>query len=117
MKTTRKEHDFLGELEIPDHLYYGIQTFRAVENFNITGIPISKEPLFIKALGYVKKAAAMANLDCGALDAKTVEAICYGSDHVWSVVARFRFQRLCYLRQSDRTCPHRISKRSEWLSS
>ena len=82
MKATRKEHDFLGDLEIPDHLYYGIQTFRAVDNFNITGIPISKEPLFIKALGYVKKAAAMANLDCGALDAKVVEAICYGSDQV-----------------------------------
>jgi aspartate ammonia-lyase len=55
MEPTRKEHDFLGELEIPNHLYYGIQTFRAVENFNITGIPISKEPLFIKALGYVCK--------------------------------------------------------------
>lgn len=82
MKTTRKEHDFLGELEIPNHLYYGIQTFRAVENFNITGIPISKEPLFIKALGYVKKAAAMANKDCGALDSKIAEAICYGSDQV-----------------------------------
>ncbi|WP_347052017.1 aspartate ammonia-lyase [Flavobacterium olei] len=82
MGSTRKEHDFLGELEIPDHLYYGIQTFRAVENFNITGIPISKEPLFIKALGYVKKAAALANKDCGALDPKLTEAICYGSDQV-----------------------------------
>ena len=59
MKATRKEHDFLGELEIPNEVYYGVQTFRAIENFNITGIPISKEPLFIKALGYVKKAAAM----------------------------------------------------------
>jgi aspartate ammonia-lyase len=82
MKATRKEHDFLGELDIPDNLYYGIQTFRAVDNFNITGIPISKEPLFIKALGYVKKAAAMANKDCGALDPKIAEAICYGSDQV-----------------------------------
>ncbi len=82
MENTRKEHDFLGELDIPNHLYYGIQTFRAVENFNITGIPISKEPLFIKALGYVKKAAAMANKDCGAIDAKIAEAICYGSDQL-----------------------------------
>lgn len=87
MGSTRKEHDFLGELEIPDHLYYGIQTFRAVENFNITGIPISKEPLFIKALGYVKKAAALANKDCGALDPKLTEAICYGSDQV--IAGRF----------------------------
>jgi len=82
MKATRKEHDFLGELEIPNEVYYGVQTFRAVENFNITGIPISKEPLFIKALGYVKKAAAMANKDCGVLDAKIAEAICYGSDQL-----------------------------------
>jgi aspartate ammonia-lyase len=82
MKSTRLEHDFLGELEIPNDLYYGVQTFRAVENFNITGIPISKEPLFIKALGYVKKAAALANRDCGVLDATIAEAICYGSDQV-----------------------------------
>lgn len=37
-------------------MYYGIQTFRAVGNFNITGISISKEPLFIKALAYLEKA-------------------------------------------------------------
>lgn len=79
---TRKEHDFLGELEIPNHLYYGIQTYRAKENFNITGIPISSEPYFIKALGYVKKAAALANRDCGVLDAKLAEAICFGSDQL-----------------------------------
>ncbi|GAB1449364.1 aspartate ammonia-lyase [Bacteroidota bacterium] len=80
--TTRKEHDFLGELEIPNHLYYGIQTYRAKENFHITGIPISKEPYFIRALGYVKKAAALANRDCGVLDTKIAEAICVGSDAI-----------------------------------
>jgi aspartate ammonia-lyase len=80
--TTRREHDFLGELDIPDELYYGIQTYRAKENFNITGIPISKEIRFIKALGYVKKAAALANRDCGVLDAKVTEAICYGCDQL-----------------------------------
>lgn len=82
MITTRKEHDFLGELDIPNNLYYGIQTFRAVENFNITGLSISKEPLFIKALGFVKKAAALANKDCGVLDTKIAEAICYGADQL-----------------------------------
>lgn len=84
MKKTRKEHDFLGELDIPDELYYGIQTFRATENFDITGIQISKESLFIKALGYVKKAAALANKECGVLDTKIAEAICYASDQVIS---------------------------------
>ncbi len=82
MQTTRKEHDFLGEEDIPDNLYYGIQTHRAKDNFNITGIPISKEPLFIKTLGYVKKAAALANRDCGILDPKITEAICYASDQL-----------------------------------
>ncbi|NVO03363.1 MAG: aspartate ammonia-lyase [Bacteroidetes bacterium] len=82
MQTTRKEHDFLGELNIPENVYYGIQTLRALENFNITGISLSKQPTFIKALGYVKKAAALANKDCGVLDEKTTEAICFGCDQL-----------------------------------
>ncbi len=82
MTATRKEHDFLGELDIPNHLYYGIQTYRAKENFNITGIPISREQRFIKALAYVKKAAALANRDCGVLSAEITEAICYGCDQL-----------------------------------
>jgi aspartate ammonia-lyase len=76
----RIEHDFIGEKAIPAHAYYGVQTMRALENFNITGIPISKEPLFIKAFGYVKKAAALANRDCGILDPKLAEAIIHGCD-------------------------------------
>jgi len=74
------EHDFLGEMEIPNELYYGIQTARALDNFYITGIPISKEPLFIQAFGYVKKAAAMANRDCGVLKAEVADAICQACD-------------------------------------
>ena len=65
----RKEHDFLGELEIPDNAYYGVQTMRAMENFQITGY--TADPLFIKALGMVKKAAALANMKIGLLD-KTI---------------------------------------------
>lgn len=84
MHETRKEHDFLGELNIPDNVYYGIQTFRALENFTITGIPLSKQPTFIKAFGYVKKAAALANKDCGLLDDRITEAICYGCDQLIS---------------------------------
>ncbi len=79
-KSGRVEHDFIGEREIPNTAYYGVQTLRALENFNITGITVSGEPLFIKAFGYVKKAAAMANRDCGALDAKRAEAIIFGAD-------------------------------------
>lgn len=82
MSTYRIEHDFLGEKDIPEEAYYGIQTLRALENFNITGIPISKEPLFIQAFGYVKKAAAMANLECGVLKAEVADAICNACDRL-----------------------------------
>ncbi|MFD2248505.1 aspartate ammonia-lyase [Pontibacter ruber] len=82
MSTFRKEHDFLGEKEIPNEVYYGIQTLRALENFHITGIPISKEPLFIKAFAQVKKAAALANMDCGVLKPAIAEAICKACDRI-----------------------------------
>ncbi len=78
----RKEHDFLGELEIPDNIYYGVQTLRALHNFHISEIPISKEPLFIRAFAYVKKAAALANRDCGVLSEKIAEAICFACDEI-----------------------------------
>ncbi|WP_299708855.1 aspartate ammonia-lyase [uncultured Pontibacter sp.] len=80
MDAVRIEHDFLGEKEIPSEVYYGIQTARAIENFHITGIPISKEPLFIKAFAYVKKAAALANHQCGVLSKEVTEAISYACD-------------------------------------
>jgi aspartate ammonia-lyase len=76
----RIEHDFLGEKEIPDEVLYGVQTLRAIENFHITGIPISSEPLLIKAFGFVKKAAALANHELGVLDKKKMEAICKACD-------------------------------------
>jgi len=76
----RLEHDFLGERKMADDVYYGIQTLRAIENFHITGIPISKEPLLIQGLGYVKKGAAMANAACGVLDRKIADAIIFASD-------------------------------------
>lgn len=79
---TRFEHDFLGEKEIPNSAYYGIQTLRAKENFDITGIPISSEPLFIQAFGYVKKAAALANYDCGVLSKEITDAIVFACDEL-----------------------------------
>jgi len=82
MKNTRKEHDFLGELDIPNEMYYGIQTFRAKKNFNITGITLTNEKGLIKSLGQVKKAAALANRDCGVLSPEIADAICYACDQV-----------------------------------
>ena len=78
----RMETDFLGDREVPADAYYGIQTLRGKENFQITGMPISREPYFVKAFGYVKKAAAMANRDLGVLDGKIADAIIRACDRV-----------------------------------
>ena len=79
---TRIEHDFLGELEIPESCYYGIQTLRAVDNFQITGITISSTPEMVNALAYVKKAACLANWDLGVLEKKTAQAIISACDEI-----------------------------------
>jgi aspartate ammonia-lyase len=60
----RLEHDLLGKKEIPDDAYYGVQTARAMENFHISGVPISHYPDLIRALAMVKLAAARANHEC-----------------------------------------------------
>jgi ferredoxin len=78
----RIEKDFLGEKQVPADAYYGVQTVRGMENFHITGMPMSREPYFVKAFGYVKKAAAMANRDLGVLDKKIAEAIIKACDRV-----------------------------------
>lgn len=80
--STRIEHDFLGELEIPNDKYYGIQTFRALDNFHITGMPLSSEPFMVKCLAYVKKAAAMANAQLGVFDQKIADAIVFACDEI-----------------------------------
>lgn len=82
MDDFRIEHDFLGEKKISNEHYYGVQTLRAKENFNITGIPIGSEPLFIRGFGYVKKAAALANYELGVLDVKKKDAIVYACDRL-----------------------------------
>ncbi len=50
MTNVRLEHDLLGDRQVPNEHYYGIQTLRAVENFNITGIPISHYPRLVYSL-------------------------------------------------------------------
>jgi aspartate ammonia-lyase len=71
----RRERDLLGERHLSVDLYYGVQTLRAVENFPITGIPISQHPYLINALAAVKEAAALANHDLGLLPDDVAEAI------------------------------------------
>jgi len=79
---TRKEHDFLGELDIPADAYYGVQTLRAAQNFRISNGSISQYPSFIRALALVKKAAAMANTELGVLPAHIGKAICAACDEL-----------------------------------
>ena len=63
----RVEKDLLGEKTLPGDAYYGVQTARALENFQISGIPINHYPGFIEAWAIVKLAAARANTDVGAM--------------------------------------------------
>ncbi len=78
----RTEHDFLGERQLPDDAYYGVQTLRGKENFHITGIPISHATSFIIAFAHVKKAAALANKDLGVLEVDVADAICQACDTI-----------------------------------
>jgi aspartate ammonia-lyase len=72
---TRKEHDLLGDRDVPSEVYYGIQTLRAMENFNISGVALSFYPVLIEALAMVKIAAANANFELGLLSKPIHSAI------------------------------------------
>jgi aspartate ammonia-lyase len=71
--STRVEKDSLGHKEVPGHVYYGIQTARALENYPISGL--RAHPTLIRSIAMVKEAAAVANRELGLLDAKTANAI------------------------------------------
>jgi aspartate ammonia-lyase len=72
---TRTERDLLGEKAVPAEAYYGVQTARALENFQISGVAINRYPEFIEAWAIVKLAAARANTDVGAMNRETLAAI------------------------------------------
>src|ERR1700736_1066762 len=72
---TRREHDLLGERDVPAEAYWGIHTLRAVENFSITGIPIGHFPELVRALALVKQAAARANRRLKQMPAEKADAI------------------------------------------
>ena len=72
---TRKEHDLLGWRDVPHGNYYGVQTLRAMENFNISGISLNYYPDIINSLAIVKRAAAEANYEQGLFSEKIHDAI------------------------------------------
>ena len=71
----RVEKDLLGEKQIPADAYYGVQTARALENFQLSGVQINHYPGFVEAWAIVKLAAARANTDVGAMKKETLAAI------------------------------------------
>ena len=78
--SVRIEKDSMGEVRVPAHAYYGAQTQRAVDNFQISGLRMPRE--FIRALGIVKWAAARSNESLGLLDPKLSAAIQQAADEV-----------------------------------
>ena len=77
---TRREHDLMGEIDVPAEAYWGVHTLRAVENFPITGVCVGHFPDLVRALAMVKQAAARANHKLGLLDpakAAAIEKACH----------------------------------------
>ena len=74
-QTTRTEKDLLGEKQIPSDAYYGVQTIRALENFQISGVKTNFYPDYVRAYAMVKLAAARANTEVGRMKKDKMDAI------------------------------------------
>ncbi|MEY8509234.1 aspartate ammonia-lyase [Lachnospiraceae bacterium 42-17] len=79
-KDYRIEEDFIGTKDIPESVYYGVQSLRAAENFRITGL--NMHPEIINSLAYIKKAVAITNCEVGILDRKIADAITKACDEI-----------------------------------
>ena len=84
----RIEKDTLGEVRVPDDALSGAQTQRAVENYPISGL--REHPSFIRAFLLLKRAAALANHELGAMDETTANAIVAACDRILREFERFR---------------------------
>ncbi|HUC05347.1 MAG TPA: aspartate ammonia-lyase [Acidimicrobiales bacterium] len=78
----RREHDLVGELDIPADAYYGIHSARAVANFPISGETIGSYAELVEGLALVKQAAALANRDLGVLGPAEADAICRACEDI-----------------------------------
>src|SRR5215203_2164588 len=72
---TRTEKDLLGDKQIPNEAYYGVQTARALENFQVSGVTTKFYPDYVRAYAMVKMAAAQANTDIGRMSKEKLAAI------------------------------------------
>ena len=86
----RVESDLLGELQVPADAYYGVQTQRALNNYQISNTRMCDYPEYVIAIAYVKMAAAAANAELGVLDKDIAEAICAACREI--VAGKFRDQ-------------------------
>ena len=82
----RVEKDSIGTKDVPENVYYGVQSLRAAENFHITGL--NMHPEIINSLAYIKKAAAITNCEAGLLDKRRTQAIVQACDEI--LVGKFR---------------------------
>lgn len=76
----RVEQDSIGKKNVPEDVYYGVQSLRAAENFHITGLTM--HPEIINSLAYIKKAAAITNCEVGLLDKDITNAIVKSCDEI-----------------------------------
>ena len=87
--TTRVERDSLGTLEVPADALYGVQTLRAVKNFQISGLrPL---PAFVDAVVRIKRAAALTHLETGRLEPRLAHAIVEACDEILGGAHRDQF--------------------------
>ena len=76
----RTEKDSIGAKNVPEDVYYGVQSLRAAENFHITGL--NMHPEIINSLAYIKKASAITNCEVGILEKKKAQAIVQACDEI-----------------------------------
>ena len=87
----RIEVDSIGEKQVPKDVYYGVQSLRGCENFQITGQKL--RPEFIESLALIKKVCAICNHAVGELDGSMKDAICQACDEI--LEGRFHDQFIC----------------------
>jgi aspartate ammonia-lyase len=101
----RIERDPLGEHQVPADAYYGIQTQRASENFPISGLRAHAD--LVTATVFIKKAAALANVAVGRLDADVGRAIALAADEI--LAGRFRDQFIVDVYQAGAGTSHNMN--------
>ncbi len=101
----RIEKDSMGERQLPDHVYYGIQTLRATENFPISGIkPL---PTYVDACLLIKKAAAIANGKLGCISDEIAKAIVQATDEI--LTGKYRDQFVVDIYQAGAGTSHHMN--------